>query len=223
MEYLDIIYNRKTNDFNASENKIKKETNNYLNKISKKKNKLRIVGDVQPIQQSNNTPLVINDSKKLDIPNLNQQDNLKLIEIMENISNKDLLLDKKNDDYKKIYEKDIQILQLKEDLINNNEKQKEHIISLEKELFDKFDKIMNDKKIKNKQKKELIKSSYLIEIDKILEEKNKVLLQNQLLENQLKEQNVIKYKKKVIALALIKKMIMMMMITIIMMIIKKKN
>jgi hypothetical protein len=31
--YLDIIYNRKTNDINKSENKIKKETNDFLNAI----------------------------------------------------------------------------------------------------------------------------------------------------------------------------------------------
>ena len=43
MEYLDIIYNRKTTDYNASEKKIKKTTNDYISKIRNKKNKLSTV------------------------------------------------------------------------------------------------------------------------------------------------------------------------------------
>ena len=80
--YLDIIYNRKTNDINKSENKIKKETKDYLNTIRTKKNKLRITGDLQPMAPSNQQqPAAISqDNNNLNLPNINNQDSLKLIE-----------------------------------------------------------------------------------------------------------------------------------------------
>jgi hypothetical protein len=163
--YLDIIYNRKTNDFNASENKIKKETNDYLNTIRKKKNKLRIVGDLQPMAPSNqiasnNT----NDDKKIIIPNIESKDSLKLIEYIDNLSNKQDNIIQNNENYKKNFEYEFELYKMKEklreqsmqnnmELLNEKNRQIEENYKKEKELKEEYDKMMNDKKMKNKSKK----------------------------------------------------------------------
>ena len=108
--YLDVIYNRKTNDYNASEKKIKKETNDYLNTIRKKKNKLRIVGDLQPMAPSNQiAPNNTNNDKKILIPNIENQDSLKLIEYIDNLSNKQDIILQNNENYKKNYEYELEL------------------------------------------------------------------------------------------------------------------
>ena len=72
--YLDIIYNKKTKDYDESDKKIKKTTNEYLNKLKNKKNRLKIIGDVQPMAPSNNQqPIIISDDKLKEFNNNNNQ------------------------------------------------------------------------------------------------------------------------------------------------------
>ena len=118
--YLDVIYNRKTNDYDASEKKIKKETNDYISKIRNKKNKLKIIGDIEPLAPSNNQqPITLPNDIKLNISSLiKNEEALKLVDnnqISQALSNQ----------YNKIYsennikfnEKDDNIKTLKEEIM----------------------------------------------------------------------------------------------------------
>ena len=103
---------------------------------------------------------------KILIPNIENQDSLKLIEYIDNLSNKQDIILQNYENYKKNYEYELELYKMKEklreqsmqnnmDLLNEKNRQIEENYKKEKELKEQYDKMMNDKKMKNKEKKKI--------------------------------------------------------------------